>query len=1595
MANSQSSNALMRLMLIFIFIVCLSNQGLGLIRYSVPEELDYGSSVGNIAENLGLSVRELSVRKCHLATADGRRDLEVNIQTGVLFVRDRIDREELCEQSPSCTLAFQVILENPLEMYRGEVEIVDINDNSPSFPENAILLQMAESIAPGSRFPLESALDPDVGTNTVNEYIVSPSEHFGLKVHARKDTVTAELLLEKSLDREHQASFQLVLTAIDGGNPPRSGTTQINISVLDINDNAPVFEKEIYTARLEENAPLGTLVTKIKAVDLDQGTNAELKYSFLNIVPRRVRELFSLGPETGVIKVQGQLDFEEKDSYELDVQVVDNGSPAITGHSKLLIDLIDVNDNAPEIKVTSLSSKVAEDAAPGTVVALMDITDRDSGENGEVHCHITLGVPFKIQSSLTNHYEVTTSRALDRETTSIYNVHIIAWDSGSPPLSTNKTIQISVSDVNDNAPQFPQSSYTLYVMENNALGASVFTSTAFDPDLDQNSYISYSFRGNLQDSLVPSYLRIDSMNGTIYALRSFDYEKLKTFQIYVQARDAGVPPLSSSAAVNVIILDQNDNIPVIVSPSEHNGSPAVEIVPQSAGQGYLVTKIMATDADSGQNARLSFRILQATDPTLFSVGRISGEIRTTRSILVHDDTSQSLVIVVSDNGQPSLSSTATIRLSILGNVSEKISEDMDLHSDSGHTSNINLYLILTFGSTSVLFLLTIVFLVVLKCKQDGVIVQADGRTVCCCKPRNSKEALPRGSAQRDHLNCSVADQTLPFPESYRYSVCLSPESSQSEFLFLKPYSGAVTKGPCESRTEDTTVISAGRAMANVHGKNALLYFAVIINALDVVFGQIRYTVPEELERGAVIGNIAEDLGLNVGELLTRRGRLVSGDIETYAELHLENGGLLVKERMDREKLCGPIPTCILSFQIVIENSPEIFHGEVEIVDINDNSPSFPEGAVRLQMAESIATGSRFPLESALDPDVGVNAVTTYLISPNEHWTLKTETTEEGFTITELLLEKPLDRERQSSFQLVLTAVDGGSPQRSGTARVVITVLDTNDNAPVFDRKLYKASLVENSPSGTSVVTVHATDADEALNAEVTYSFSSRASLKVHELFSLDQWTGEIRIKGKLDFEGASSYTLGVEAVDKGSPAITGHCKVQIKVIDVNDNAPEIEVNLVTPKVSENAARGTLIALINVIDRDSGRNGDVHCQIPVKSPFKLLTSPSNHYKLITNDTLDRETCAVYNIHLLAWDSGSPPRSGNKTIQVWVADINDNVPKFAQPSYTVYVTENNAPGASIFAITASDPDLDQNSSVSYAVIESLVKDWPVTSYFNVNPIIVNPIKTFQIQVQARDAGVPPLSSSATVNVIILDQNDNVPVIVSPFEKSGSTTMEIVPQSAGQGYLVTKIMATDADSGQNARLSFQMQRSTDPSLFNVGQNSGEIRTTRNILESDKATQTLVILVKDNGQPSLCSTVTMLLNIMENITEITTENSNFVTHPEDFSDLNLYLIVIFGCTSVIFLVTIILLIGIKCNQDGNVTHDYSPLSCCCSLEDSNDNFRPRPQVKEYFDDTKASAMVCVPESQHYSVCLTPESAKSDFLFLKPFPTPISRLQC
>ncbi|XP_048885638.1 protocadherin beta-15-like isoform X1 [Brienomyrus brachyistius] len=788
-----------RLVICLVMCATALDVVLAQIRYSIYEELEHGAFVGNIAEDLGLDVAKLSTRRFRIVSGARKQYLEVNLENGILFVNEKIDREELCELSASCFLHLQVVIESPLELYRVEVEILDVNDNAPSFSWSEFNLEITESAAPGSRFPLESAQDQDVGTNSLRTYFLSANEHFALDIHTRNDgSKFAELVLETPLDREQLKMHQMVLTAVDGGAPERSGTAQITVTVLDANDNVPVFDQAFYRGRLVENSPRGTFVIKLNATDLDEGLNGEISYSFSGHAPLKVRELFSVDSYTGEIRVKGIVDYEKARVYELYVQAKDKGPSAVAVHCKVLVDILDVNDNAPEVILTSVSTPVQEDAPPGTVIAVISVMDRDSGENGNVDCQIPNNIPFKLHSSFKNYYTLVTSEFLDRETVSEYNITLTASDMGVSPLLTRKNIIVQVSDINDNAPRFLQPSYTVYVTENNAPGASICSVTAFDPDSNQNAFLSYSILdGQIQGMPVSTYVSINSDNGNIYALRSFDYEQLRNFKIRVQAQDAGFPPLSSNVTVNVFVLDQNDNAPVIVSPLPKNGTVATEIVPRSVDAGYLVAKITAIDADAGQNSRLSYQVLQATDPGLFSVALYTGEIRTIRRLVDKDATRQRLVILVKDNGQPPLSATVSIILSVVDSVPESLSDFSDLSTSPRSTNNLTLYLIVSLSTISFIFLVAIIVLAVLKCYKDrGSFREFGVSSGACCGLQSEP---PSDVYKKSNINVQISGSKVPtncaeingngtLSQAYCYKVCLSPESSKSDFMFLKPCS---------------------------------------------------------------------------------------------------------------------------------------------------------------------------------------------------------------------------------------------------------------------------------------------------------------------------------------------------------------------------------------------------------------------------------------------------------------------------------------------------------------------------------------------------------------------------------------------------------------------------------------------------------------------------------------------------------------------------------------------------------------------------------------------------------------------------------------
>ncbi|XP_068554807.1 protocadherin alpha-C2-like isoform X9 [Anas acuta] len=605
----------------------------GPLRYSVREELPHGAFVGNVANDLGVDPRRLAARGARLTSGSGRQYLELELGRGVLLVRERMDREELCELSPTCFLSLELVIEQPIEVHNVEVEVLDINDNAPRFPRQDYRLEISESAVPGARFHIESAQDPDVGTNSVQSYQLSPSRHFALDLKGfQSGSKLLELVLQQPLDREQSALQQLVLTAVDGGDPPKSGTAQISVRVVDTNDNPPAFDRSTYTVNLLENSPPGTLVVKLNASDPDEGSNGDVIYSFGSYTPQKVRQLFSVDPHSGEVRVNGTLDYEEASSYEIYVQATDQGPVSMAGHCKVLVNIVDANDNVPEVVLTSLYSPVPEDAKSGTVVALMSVTDQDSGLNKQVSLRIPPGLPFML-NSFKNSYTLVTQGKLDHEKAAAYNITVTATDSGIPPLSSQKVIHVEISDINDNPPHFEEPVYSVYVPENNPLGVLLCTIKATDPDVAENAYVSYSLLdGEIEGLPVTSYVSIKSDSGNMYAVKSFDYETLREFQVVVQAQDAGIPSLSSTVSVHIYVVDENDHAPQILYPTSTNTSAALEMIPRLANAGYLVTKIIAIDGDSGQNAWLFYHLVQTSDPGLFRVELHTGEIRTTRKL---------------------------------------------------------------------------------------------------------------------------------------------------------------------------------------------------------------------------------------------------------------------------------------------------------------------------------------------------------------------------------------------------------------------------------------------------------------------------------------------------------------------------------------------------------------------------------------------------------------------------------------------------------------------------------------------------------------------------------------------------------------------------------------------------------------------------------------------------------------------------------------------------------------------------------------------------------------------------------------------------
>ncbi|XP_054143729.1 protocadherin gamma-B5-like [Melozone crissalis] len=699
------------------------------VRYAIPEELGRGSLVGPLARDLGLSADELPARKLQVASG-GKKQLKyfrVNEENGNLYVNERLDREEMCGESATCSVSFEALVHNPLNIFSVEVSIEDVNDNTPRFLQDSFQLEINEFTSPGARFYLGMAEDADVGSNSLQGYELESNKYFTVEIKESQDgSKSAELVLHHSLDRESEPSLRLTLTALDGGDPPRTGTAQLWINVTDANDNPPVFAQDRYRVSLREDTPPGSPVVNISASDADTGTNAHITYGF-GKMPAKVLQKFMVDAERGMINLQDALDFEDTRAFSLAVEATDGGG--LVAHCKVEVEVLDVNDNPPEIRILSLSNPVPEDAPAGTVVALLNVNDLDSGENGQVSCELSGEAPLSIVASSGGSYKVVTSGALDREQASEHRVTVVARDRGRPALRSSRELVLEVSDVNDNAPVFEEAAYSAYVAENNAAGALVLRVQARDADAGANGRVSYWLAGGSAGAAGAAPLvSVEARSGALYAQRSLDYEQCREFTVAVRAQDGGSPARSSTATVRVFVLDRNDNAPRVLWPAAAAGEAAggaaaapFEVVPRSAEAGYLVAKVVAVDADAGRNAWLSYELVQASEPALFRVGLHSGEVRTARAVGERDAAKQRLVAVVKDHGQPALSATATLHVVLAESLQEALPElsERPAGAEAAAAAELQFYLVLALALLSALLVLSVALAVVARLRRAG------------------------------------------------------------------------------------------------------------------------------------------------------------------------------------------------------------------------------------------------------------------------------------------------------------------------------------------------------------------------------------------------------------------------------------------------------------------------------------------------------------------------------------------------------------------------------------------------------------------------------------------------------------------------------------------------------------------------------------------------------------------------------------------------------------------------------------------------------------------------------------------------------------
>ncbi|KAL2077341.1 hypothetical protein ACEWY4_026845 [Coilia grayii] len=1520
------------------------------------------------------------------------------------------------------------------------LELLDVNDNVPKFNQTFYTIQVTENNAPGALLALVTAVDPDLHENQYLVYFIIEKDiaNTSMSMLFSINPENGHLYALKTFDYEIEKEFLFHIEARDSGVPPLRSNVTVHIIIMDQNDNTPVIVSPwrahgtVVEEKIPRNTDKGSLVAKVIAVDTDSVHNSRITYQFLQNTDAT---LFSLDQYNGEIRTMRMFSYRDARHQRLVVIAKDNGEPALSATVTIKLSTVETAMKSySDMTEVPLEYDIFSDLNLYLVIGLGSVSFL-------LLITILVTIVLKCQKPK---------------------------PSKSAPPSRNSVASERNSTFADST-----------LVSNDAYWYSLFLAetrkgklVVRQPVPKGQRYIVSSLPRSTGLTETSDSAASTLQNGHLYALKTFDYEIEKEFLFHVEARDSGVSPLSSNVTVHIIIMDQNDNTPVIVSPWRAHGTVVEEKIPRNTDKGSLVAKVIAIDTDSVHNSRITYQFLQNADATLFSLDQYNGEIRTMRMFSYRDARHQRLVVIAKDNGEPALSATVTIKLSTVETAMRSYSDMTEVPLEYDIFSDINLYLVIGLGSVSFLLLITILVTIVLKCQ----------------KPKPSKSAPPSRNSVASERNSTFADSTLVSNDAYWYSLFLA-ETRKGKLVVRQPVPKGqryiVSSLPRSTGLTETSDSAASTLQALDREKvpEYDITFTVTdrgnpplsdnetitLELLDVndnvpQFAQSFYTIQviENNAPGALLSSLsAFDPDLHENQYLVYfiiEKEIANTSMSMLFSINPENGNLYALKTFDYE-----IEKEFL-FHIEARDSgvPPLSSNvtvHIIIMDQNDNTPVIVSPwrahgtVVEEKIPRNTDKGSLVAKVIAIDTDSVHNSRITYQFLQNTDATLFSLDQYNG-EIRTMRMFSYRDARHQ---RLVVIAKDNGEPALSATVTIKLSTVETamksySDMTEVpleydifSDINLYlviglgsvsflllitilvtivlKCQKPKPSksapPSRNSVASErNSTFADSTLVSNDAYWYSlflaetRKGKLVVRQpvpkgqryiVSSLPRSTGLTETSDSAASTLQAGYTVThysvPEEMELGSVVANLAADLGLDVKTLSRRRMRLDVVASRKYLDINKETGELYILERidreylVSDKDSGDNGIVDVSIDNKLPFTLKESSDNYYELLVSEPLDREKASEYDITFTVSDRGVPPLSDNETITLELLDVNDNVPKFSQLFYTIPVMENNAPGALLSSLTAVDPDLHENQYLVYFIIEKEIANTSMSMLFSINPENGNlyALKTFDYEIEkeflfhieARDSGIPPLSSNVTVHIIIMDQNDNTPVIVSPWRAHGSVVEEKIPRNTDKGSLVAKVIAVDTDSVHNSRIAYQFLQNTDATLFSLDQYNGEIRTMRMFSYRDARHQRLVVIAKDNGEPALSATVTIKLSTVETAMKSYSDMTEVPLEYDIFSDLNLYLVIGLGSVSFLLLITILVTIVLKCQKPK--PSKSAPPSRNSVASERNSTFADSTLVSNdaywyslFLAETRKGKLVVrqpVPKGQRYIVSSLPRS--------------------